>query len=222
MKKAISIFLLSSLFMTGMIVSYNIESSFAKKTHMESKEKRSSQKTHPYITMMDGMMIKMHKAEKEELRCTYTNFLASMIPHHEGAITMSEYEIQHGKNPEMINLAKQIIAEQKKEIKEMQDLLKAYKTCPQEEKITAEYQKAMSKTMKPMMADFPTQKINNEKNPDRAFALAMIPHHQAAIDMSLVILKYSSNPDVKRLAENIIRSQKEEIKQMENFLKKTK
>ncbi len=40
---------------------------------------------------------------------------------------MAEVELKYGKNPEMIKLAKNIILEQKKEIKEMQAWLKENK-----------------------------------------------------------------------------------------------
>ncbi|SRR5699024_2941236 len=54
-------------------------------------------------------------------------FAAGMLPHHLGAVEMAEVELKYGKNPEMIKLAKNIILEQKKEIKEMQAWLKENK-----------------------------------------------------------------------------------------------
>ncbi|HAX3204441.1 TPA: DUF305 domain-containing protein [Escherichia albertii] len=54
-------------------------------------------------------------------------FAAGMLPHHLGAVEMVEIELKYGKNPEMIKLAKNIILEQKKEIKEMQEWLKENK-----------------------------------------------------------------------------------------------
>lgn len=50
-------------------------------------------------------------------------FAKGMIPHHQGAIEMAEVELQHGKNPEMLKLAKQIKSAQDPEIKQMQDWL---------------------------------------------------------------------------------------------------
>lgn len=182
----------------------------------------SQQNKHPYTSMMDTMMMAMHKAEANETRCTSTNFLAGMIPHHEGAIVMAQYELQHGKNDEMKTLAKSIIAEQTREIKLMKKLLSNFKTCPANEKITQQYQKAMAATMEPMMKNFPAAQISAEKNPDRAFALAMVPHHQAAVDMAKVILQYSRDPQVTKLAKEIIASQEKEIQQMNTFLAKTK
>jgi uncharacterized protein (DUF305 family) len=46
-------------------------------------------------------------------------FLDAMIPHHQGAVTMSKDSIQKSKRPEMQKLGKSIIASQQKEIDKM-------------------------------------------------------------------------------------------------------
>jgi uncharacterized protein (DUF305 family) len=46
-------------------------------------------------------------------------FLCGMIPHHRGAIAMAKAELEYGKNEWAKNLAKQIIEDQEREIKEM-------------------------------------------------------------------------------------------------------
>src|SRR5262249_20333713 len=48
-------------------------------------------------------------------------------------------------------------------------------------------------------------------DPDRDFARMMIPHHQGAIDMALVELKYGRDEKLKRLAQSIIVEQGQEI-----------
>jgi hypothetical protein len=46
---------------------------------------------------------------------------------------------------------------------------------------------------------------------DRDFARMMIPHHEGAIDMALVELRYGKDERLKRLAQEIIVEQKQEI-----------
>jgi len=48
------------------------------------------------------------------------DFVAGMIPHHQGAIDMAEVELQYGTDPTLKKLAQQIIAAQRKEIAFMQ------------------------------------------------------------------------------------------------------
>jgi hypothetical protein len=48
-------------------------------------------------------------------------------------------------------------------------------------------------------------------NPDHDFARMMIPHHQGAIDMAKVELVHGKNPVLRRLAQEIIVTQRSEI-----------
>jgi hypothetical protein len=53
---------------------------------------------------------------------------------------------------------------------------------------------------------------------DRDFARMMIPHHQGAIDMALLQLKYGHDEKLKRLAQSIIVEQGQEIAYMRVLL----
>ena len=49
---------------------------------------------------------------------------------------------------------------------------------------------------------------------DLDFVAMMVPHHQGAIDMALAVLRCGRNAQIKRLAQEIIVTQQEEIAQM--------
>ena len=55
-------------------------------------------------------------------------------------------------------------------------------------------------------------------DPDAAFVLGMIPHHQGAIDMANVVLKYGSDAEARALAQHIMADQELEIRQMNSWL----
>jgi uncharacterized protein (DUF305 family) len=55
-----------------------------------------------------------------------TDFVRSMIPHHQGAVDMARIELQHGKDPELKKLAQEIVSAQEKEIAFLQGWLKKH------------------------------------------------------------------------------------------------
>jgi uncharacterized protein (DUF305 family) len=56
-------------------------------------------------------------------------------------------------------------------------------------------------------------------NSDIDFVRLMLPHHQAAIDMAKTQLLYGKNPQMRRLAQEIITDQQSEIELMQLWLK---
>ncbi|WP_376751058.1 DUF305 domain-containing protein [Pantoea piersonii] len=59
-----------------------------------------------------------------------------------------------------------------------------------------------------------------EQDPDRAFAKGMAEHHKGAIAMAETELKYGKDPEMRKMAEDVIKAQKAEIEQLEKWLKK--
>ncbi|MES1770939.1 DUF305 domain-containing protein [Klebsiella pneumoniae] len=55
---------------------------------------------------------------------------------------------------------------------------------------------------------------------DEAFVRGMIAHHQGAVDMAKIQLKYGKDAEMRQLAEDIIKAQEQEIKQMQSWLEK--
>jgi uncharacterized protein (DUF305 family) len=59
-------------------------------------------------------------------------------------------------------------------------------------------------------------------NADRDFAAGMVPHHQGAIDMARVELEHGTDPEMRRLAQDVIDSQAKEITFMKAWLARQK
>lgn len=166
-----------------------------------------------YLTMMDTMMVRMEKAPTGHSPAT--TFLHQMIVHHQGAIAMANYEIIHGQNEEMVQLAKSIRVEQKSEIEQMQLWLKQTRTDTMS--MSALFRPAMDQTMTAMMKAMPPAQALTTT--DTAFAAVMKPHHQAAIDMARVLLRYSNDAPITAYARQLMANQQVEIDQMCDFLK---
>ena len=56
-------------------------------------------------------------------------------------------------------------------------------------------------------------------NSDVDFVRLMLPHHQAAVDMAKTQLLYGKDPQIRRLAQEIITDQQSEIELMQLWLK---
>ena len=74
---------------------------------------------------MSGMM---SEADLEELRSADGQeasrlFLEQMIEHHRGAVEMAEAQVEDGRSPEAVELARTIVETQNEEIEQMESLL---------------------------------------------------------------------------------------------------
>lgn len=82
------------------------------------------------------------------------------------------------------------------------------------ESAQAAYKRAMDVMHGPMMEGI------KHADPDMAFVLGMLPHHIGATDMAEIQLKYGTDPQMRDLAERILKSQHHEVEEMRAWLKK--
>jgi uncharacterized protein (DUF305 family) len=77
--------------------------------------------------------------------------------------------------------------------------------------------KAFTAAMRTMMKDM---RVRPTGRPDRDFVMMMLPHHQGAVDMAKVEMQYGKDPELLKLAGDIVAAQEREIAQMKAWLAK--
>lgn len=147
-------------------------------------------------------------------------FIDGMTLHHQGAVNMAKDVLKQSKRPEMKKLATDIIAAQNREINQLKEWRKAW--YPKASSTPMAYNAPMGH----MMAMTPEQMQGMMMNMDLGaaddqfdlrFINAMIPHHEGALVMAQDALKKSKRPEMKKLSQEIVTSQKQEIEQMKQW-----
>lgn len=160
----------------------------------------------------------MHDMDLGPADATYDlRFIDAMIMHHEGAITMAEAALERSERDEIRQLAQAIIAEQEREIAQMQEWRQAWYPDAPAEPIM--YHAAMNHDMPMDAAMAAAMRMDMDLGPaddefDLRFINAMIPHHEGAVVMAEDLQAKSDRPEMQELAEEIISAQQAEIDQM--------
>ncbi len=194
-------------------INFSTQFVIAQEMKMDEHHLMHSSSRNIYLLMMDTMMVKMDHAPVTSI--PDFDFIAEMMPHHQGAIEMAKYEIRFGKNKAMIQLAKSILAEQTNDIQVMKSMTN--KLPPIAKKADKSFSNAMGQSMRVMMKNMPSNEQLTDV--DRSFAMVMIPHHQAAINMAIALIQYSASNQVSTFAQQLISQEQIEIEQMSAFIK---
>ena len=127
-------------------------------------------------------------------------FATNMIPHHQQAVDMSALVPDRSTNPQVIELASRISAAQGPEIETLKVFLVQWKENPD------------ASTGHGGHGSMPMSGMVDEAT------LAMIGHHQGAIEMAKAEIANGENVDAIGLAKTIIDAQQAEIEQMKQML----
>lgn len=201
-------------FLTGItIVALSITQSV--KVNAENQEQTPSLgTTTPKLTSM-GMIVQVDKP-----------FIELMVPHHEALVDMSNMALIQAKNPEVKKLAEKMIKDQTRDINNMKTWYKQwYGTEVPTSGMNMGRQNAIpGKNMEiaikqqGMMMNSMMEDIKKTSSFDQAYLRQMIPHHQMGIVMSEFAFASGEHPEIRKLGESDLKSQNEEINQMQKLL----
>ena len=141
------------------------------------------------------------------------DFATMMKMHHEGAIEMSKIELTKGTNAGLKQVAQKIINDSKKDINDLNSFLSSHKPSRNSDFSS----KQMDKMMKSMNMEH-----GAGADTDKDFAMMMTMHHQHGIEMARDYLKTGTAPQTKKVANNVIKTNTEDIKKLKNYTAKMK
>jgi uncharacterized protein (DUF305 family) len=149
-------------------------------------------------------------------------FIDAMIPHHQGAVEMAKEAQVKSKRPEIKKLAGNIIKSQNQEITQMKQWRQAW--YPKVGDKPMAYDSQMGHMMEMSSDQMQTMMMSQnlgatDADFDLRFINAMIPHHEGAVTMGQDALSKSKRPEIKKLAQEIVKAQEVEIKQMQKWRK---
>ena len=98
---------------------------------------------------------------------------------------------------------------------DMQKMMQMMTPAPNDSASTKDFKQSHMDMMKNMNLEF-------SGDDDADYARSMIPHHQGAIDMAKLELKYGKDPVLRQMAEKMIKDQEKEQKELKAFLQKHK
>lgn len=162
----------------------------------------------PVLPGMDEMMRQMEQDLMELRGLTGKDFeiayMQMMRSHHLAAVEMAELVPTRATHPELKALAQTIIADQQKEIAQLEGWLKAWY--------------GINKPMEMPMAgmDRMMQALRGFSGADfeQAWLLMMVHHHQGAVEMSALARGRATHAELLTFAQGVIDAQTKEIAQM--------
>lgn len=169
--------------------------------------------THDQNRLMDSMhammdrMMAMPKTNDPEM-----DFSKMMLMHHQGAINMSNVQLQAGTNDSLKRTAQKIISEQQAEIQQFNTILTGSTVDNSDPSFSMEQMDNMMKSAKVADIQIITGDIDND------FATLMIVHHQGAIDNASAYLHHGNNAQLKTMATKIVNAQLMEIQELSDWL----
>ncbi len=157
-------------------------------------------------------------------------FIEMMVPHHDGAIAMADLALTRARRPEIKELARSIKVSQTRENEQMRRWYRQWFNAdlPKwEPGIGWGWHRggmmggmgmpgSAGRGRGPWMGTN-LAALKQASDFDRVFIEQMIPHHQMGVMMATMELNSSQRPEMRKLAEDMVRVQSDEINKMQRW-----
>ncbi|KOV82232.1 hypothetical protein ADL03_24760 [Nocardia sp. NRRL S-836] len=140
-------------------------------------------------------------------------FAQGMVPHHEQALEMTELVTSRTDSTHVVDLAQRIAKAQQPEVDRMNGWLRSWGAPVQ-----ASSHGAHGHADNHGMVDLGNLADLHGTEFDRQWLSLMIQHHRGAVDMAREHLDAGTDPEARKLAQDVIAAQEKEIAEMESLL----
>ena len=161
------------------------------------------------MVLLPGLLFASSSSATSSYSQSVVMFAQMMIPHHQQAVLISQWELKQGLNPEVKKLALRIIKEQSPEILQMTKWIGSSMSMGH---------------MEPMpgmvsQKDLQLLKSSKGKKFDLMYLRDMTSHHLGAISSAKQFTN-DPNPEVALLCKSIVRNQQAEINEIKVLVSK--
>lgn len=189
---------------TGEQTSAPAEQSASATNASQDTNSAASEQSSPFMASMNKMMQDMMSMKMTE--DPDHDFAMMMKTHHEGAIDMSNIELQQGKNDEFKQVAQKIIDDSKKDIADLDKFMSSHQPSKKSD---------FAKKSMEMMHKDANMQMNHSGDLDQQFASMMAKHHRDGIDMAKLYLKSATQQQTKTVANRTIKANSEDLSKLQ-------
>jgi uncharacterized protein (DUF305 family) len=174
------------------------------------------------MASMEGMAMGTPAAGEHDMAGEGVEFdqlyIDMMVPHHESIIAMAQVAQDRLSDERLRTMAETIVTDQEREVAELRGYRDMFYGSPH----TMPMDHAMMDMMMERMPGMDEMTMLMDagalvgafcaaEDPDLAFIDLTIPHHQMAIDASMVAYLQAVHPEIKEIARGVIEAQEREI-----------
>lgn len=178
----------------------------------------NNEKQEQYFEKYNDIISTMKKDMESAERCGDVNidFLSEIIPHYTAKLSMSKNLMKNCKNREVKKAARAVCKSHKDVLKEMNEILECAKKKPVSNKgREKEYLRGYDYSYKTMMCNLDNLENTNDVGKD--FLCEMIAMTEGTVNFCTNILKFTSNKDIKKIAQNVLNTQNKQIAEMKKL-----
>lgn len=170
--------------------------------------------TQSYLAEYNAILARMaSRMETAELNGSISgSFIRQMLPHHEAAIEMSRNLLRYTTDLSLQRVAQNIITEQTRSIEAMRRVRSTCANTQNTPQSAARYASCVTGIVGNMLSAMETARAVNSI--DLNFISEMLPHHEGAIRMSRLALRFSLCPGLVPILNDIVASQSRGVREL--------